>query len=175
MIDGVLFETGYLRVPDEFTVADDVVLEARHGDTEIDMTRAEIDGAIGVGEGVFRLKSGSLVRFLSSAVVHDGRLNYPWRWALSWRPMSRRPRKSSACVTLVLIGAAALSGCGDTTTSRRASYASQGRVPRRLGRSQGMRGAGHAAASGARSWGPSAGTWHSYSSGRGSSSSAAAQ
>ena len=51
VIDGVLFETGYLRVPDEFTVADDVVLEARHGDTEIDMTRAEFDGAVGLGRG----------------------------------------------------------------------------------------------------------------------------
>lgn len=70
VIDGVLFETGYLRVPDEFTVADDVVLEARHGDTEIDMTRSEMDGAVGLGEGVFRLKNGSLVRFLSTAVVH---------------------------------------------------------------------------------------------------------
>ena len=70
VIDGVLFETDYLRVPDEFTVADDVVLEARHGDTEIDLTRAELEGAAGVGEGVFRLKSGSLVRFLSSAVIH---------------------------------------------------------------------------------------------------------
>jgi hypothetical protein len=70
VIDGVLFEAGYLRVPDEFTVADDVVLEARHGDTEIDMTRAEFEGAVGLGEGVFRLKNGSLVRFLSSAVIH---------------------------------------------------------------------------------------------------------
>jgi hypothetical protein len=70
VIDGVLFETAYLRVPDEFTVADDVVLEAHHGDTEIDMTRAEFDDAVGLGEGVFRLKSGSLVRFLTSAVIH---------------------------------------------------------------------------------------------------------
>ena len=70
VIDGVLFETDYLRVPDEYTVADDVVLEARHGDTEIDMTRADFDDAVGIGEGVFRLKSGSLVRFLSSAVIH---------------------------------------------------------------------------------------------------------
>jgi hypothetical protein len=70
VIDGVIFETGYLRVPDENTVADDVVLEARSGDTEIDMTRAEIDGAEGVGQGIFRLKNGSLVRFLSSAVIH---------------------------------------------------------------------------------------------------------
>jgi len=70
MIDGVVFETGYLRVPDEFTTADDVVVEARRGETEIDLTRAEIEDAEGLGEGVFRLKSGSLLRFLSSAVIH---------------------------------------------------------------------------------------------------------
>jgi hypothetical protein len=70
LIDGVMFETGYLRVPDEFTSADDVVLEARRGDTEFDLTRAEIDDAELVGEGVFRLKNGSILRFLSSAVVH---------------------------------------------------------------------------------------------------------
>jgi hypothetical protein len=34
-----------------------------------------------------------------------------------------RPRKSSACVTLVLLGAAALAGCGDSSApSRRAQY-----------------------------------------------------
>jgi hypothetical protein len=70
LIDGVMFETGYLRVPDEYTSADDVVLEARRGDTEIDLTRGEIDDAELLGEGVFRLKSGSIVRFLSSAVIH---------------------------------------------------------------------------------------------------------
>ena len=37
-----------------------------------------------------------------------------------------RPRKSSACVTLVLIGAAALAGCSDNSTSgRRAAYATR--------------------------------------------------
>ena len=70
MVDGVVFATGYVRVPDEFTVADDVVVEARNGETEIEFTRAEIEGAEGVGEGVFRLRSGRLVRFLSSAVLH---------------------------------------------------------------------------------------------------------
>ena len=70
VIDGVIFETGYLRVPDEFTAADDVVLEAHRGDTEIDLTRGEIDDAELLGEGVFRLKNGSLVRFLSTAVLH---------------------------------------------------------------------------------------------------------
>jgi len=70
VIDGELFATGYLRVPDEFTTADDVVVEARQGDREIDMTRAEIEGAEDIGEGLFRLRNGSLVRFLSTAVVH---------------------------------------------------------------------------------------------------------
>ncbi|MEP7328642.1 MAG: hypothetical protein ABI777_05480 [Betaproteobacteria bacterium] len=70
VIDGELFATGYMRVPDEFTTADDVVVEARQGDREIDMTRAEIEGAEDIGEGVFRLRNGSLVRFLSTAIVH---------------------------------------------------------------------------------------------------------
>jgi len=70
VIDGVMFQTGYLRIPDEFTAPDDVVLEARSGETEIDLTRGEIDDAVQLGEGVFRLKSGSIVRFLTSAVIH---------------------------------------------------------------------------------------------------------
>jgi len=70
LIDGVVFETEYLRVPDEDTVADDVVLEAKRGDTEIELTRAEIDDAEHVGEGVFRLKSGAHLRFLSGATIH---------------------------------------------------------------------------------------------------------
>src|SRR6059058_2977171 len=56
VIDGAVFETEYLRVPDEFTVADDIVLEAKRGTTEIELTRAEIDDAEYVGEGVYRLK-----------------------------------------------------------------------------------------------------------------------
>ena len=59
VIDGVMFETGYLRVPDEFTAADDVVARGARGDTEIDLTRDEIDDAVLLGEGVFRLKSGA--------------------------------------------------------------------------------------------------------------------
>ena len=70
LIDGVIFAADYLRIPDEFTVADDVVLEARSGDTEIDITRAEFDDAVGLGQGAFRLRNGSVVRFLSAAVVH---------------------------------------------------------------------------------------------------------
>ena len=70
LIDGVVFETEYMRVPDDETVADDVVLEAKHGDTEVTFTRQEMDGAEHLGEGVYRLKSGAQLRFLSSATIH---------------------------------------------------------------------------------------------------------
>jgi hypothetical protein len=70
LINGVVFQTEYLRVPDKYTVADDIVLEAKNGDTEIAFTRDEIDGAEHVGEGVYRLKSGALLRFLSGATIH---------------------------------------------------------------------------------------------------------
>ncbi len=70
LVDGVMFETEYLRVPDKDTVPDDIVLEARNGSTEIAFTRQEFDGAEDVGEGVYRLKSGALIRFLSTATVH---------------------------------------------------------------------------------------------------------
>ncbi|MEO6566350.1 MAG: hypothetical protein ABIO63_09970 [Casimicrobiaceae bacterium] len=39
--------------------------------------------------------------------------------------MPRRLRKASTCVTLVLIGAAAVSGCSDPPPSRKAAYASR--------------------------------------------------
>ncbi len=70
LLDGVVFETEYLRVPDTDTVPDDIVLEARNGTSEIEFTRQEFDGAVDVGEGVYRLKSGALIRFLSTATVH---------------------------------------------------------------------------------------------------------
>jgi hypothetical protein len=70
LIDDEVFEADYLRVPDEHTVADDVVIEASRGDTEIALTRAEIDGAQHLGEGVFRLKNGAHLCFLASATVH---------------------------------------------------------------------------------------------------------
>jgi hypothetical protein len=70
LINGVIFETGYLRVPDKDTVADDIVLEARNGDTEIELTRDDIDGAVHLGNGEYRLRSGAQLRFLSTPTVH---------------------------------------------------------------------------------------------------------
>ena len=70
LVDGVVFATEYLRVPDEGTTIDDIVIEAKHGDSEIMFTRGEIDGAEDLGEGVYRLRSGEELRFLSSATLH---------------------------------------------------------------------------------------------------------
>lgn len=70
LIDGVVFLTEYLRVPDQDTVADDIVLEAKRGNTEIALTRGDIDGAEYVGDGLYQLRSGSQLRFLSGATIH---------------------------------------------------------------------------------------------------------
>jgi hypothetical protein len=69
-INGIVFETEYMRVPDDETVAEDVVMELKLGDTELAFTRDELDDAKYVVDGHFRLKSGALLRFLSHATVH---------------------------------------------------------------------------------------------------------
>jgi hypothetical protein len=70
LIDGEVFKTEYLRVPDEYTVADDVVLEARRDDDEVAFTRAEVDGAEALGDGGYRLQSGAVLQFLIGATLH---------------------------------------------------------------------------------------------------------
>lgn len=75
--------------------------------------------------------------------------------------MPPRPRKSSACVTLVLIGAAALTGCGEPPSSnRRAAYATREACLADWGDPRDCEEHGPA---GSRTWGPSTSTWHSYS------------
>ena len=69
-VNGVVFETGYLRVPDESTTAEDVVMELKLGENEVMFIREELDDAEYVGDGAFLLKSGALVRFLTSATIH---------------------------------------------------------------------------------------------------------
>jgi len=69
-VNGVIFETGYLRVPDELTVADDVVMELKLGETEVTFVREDLDDAEYVGDGAYRLKSGALLRFLANATIH---------------------------------------------------------------------------------------------------------
>lgn len=69
-VNGVLFETGYLRVPDELTVPDDVVMELKLGEAEVTFVREDLDDAEYVGDGAYRLKSGALLRFMAPATVH---------------------------------------------------------------------------------------------------------
>ena len=69
-LNGIVFETEYLRVPGESMVAEDVVMELKLGDTELAFTREDLDGAEAVGDGAYRLTSGALLRFLTTATVH---------------------------------------------------------------------------------------------------------
>jgi hypothetical protein len=69
-VNGIVFETEYVRVPDSTTVADDVVMELKLGETEVTFVREDLDDAEYVGEGAYRLKSGALLRFLANATIH---------------------------------------------------------------------------------------------------------
>jgi len=69
-VNGIVFETGYLRAPDEATFAEDVVMELKLGETEVTFVREELDGAEYGGDGACLLRSGAVVRFLTSATIH---------------------------------------------------------------------------------------------------------
>ena len=69
-VNGQIFVTGYLCGPDEALVGDDIVLEATSDDTEYELTFDEVRDADQIGPGVYRLKSGAVLCFLSSATVH---------------------------------------------------------------------------------------------------------
>lgn len=69
-INGLVFETEYLRIPDDDMAADDIVIEVKHGEMELAFTRAELDEAEPIGESIFRLKSGAYLRFLTSVTLH---------------------------------------------------------------------------------------------------------
>ncbi len=69
-INGEIFETRYLRIPDETTHVDDIVLEAQRDDNEIELTRLDIDQAQALESGFFRLKSGMVIRFITANTVH---------------------------------------------------------------------------------------------------------
>ena len=69
-VNGIIFEAGYLRVPDDSTAADDVVMELKLGETELTFVREELDGAQYMGDGAYLLTSGALLRFLTSPTIH---------------------------------------------------------------------------------------------------------
>ncbi|MBK8740604.1 MAG: hypothetical protein IPM02_14265 [Betaproteobacteria bacterium] len=69
-VNGQMFVTGYLCLPDDSLVGDDIVLEATSEDAEYELTFSEVRDADQIGPGVYRLKSGAILCFLSSATVH---------------------------------------------------------------------------------------------------------
>ena len=69
-VNGRMFVTGYLCLPDDSLVGDDIVLEATSDDSEFELTLDEVRNADQIGPGVYRLKSGSVLCFLNSATVH---------------------------------------------------------------------------------------------------------
>ena len=69
-VNGRMFVTGYLCLPDDTLVGDDIVLEATSDDSDFELTLNEVRDADQIGPGVYRLKSGSVVCFLISATIH---------------------------------------------------------------------------------------------------------
>jgi hypothetical protein len=69
-VNGITFVTGYLRIPDDLTVADDVVMELKLGEAEVTFIREDLDDAKYVGDGAYLLKSGAVLRFLANATIH---------------------------------------------------------------------------------------------------------
>jgi hypothetical protein len=69
-VNGRMFVTGYLCLPDESLVDDDIVLEATSDESEFELTFNEVRNADQIGPGVYRLKSGAVLCFLISATVH---------------------------------------------------------------------------------------------------------
>lgn len=69
-VDGQLFATGYLCAPDDSLVADDIVLEATSEESDFELTFDEIRGANQLEPGVYRLRSGAVLCFLSPPTVH---------------------------------------------------------------------------------------------------------
>ena len=55
-IDGVVFAAEYLRVPDETTVGEDVMMELKLYDEQLEFTWEDLDDAQYVGAGLYRLK-----------------------------------------------------------------------------------------------------------------------
>jgi hypothetical protein len=65
-----VFTADYLHAPDEYTRADDVLVEGTHEDSELMLTQGDFDGAVLDDDGDIVLKDGTTVRFLRSAMVH---------------------------------------------------------------------------------------------------------
>ena len=69
-VDRQMFVAGYSCDPDDALVADDVVLEASTADTELELTYADIQDAVQVAPGAYRLRSGTVLYFFGQPTIH---------------------------------------------------------------------------------------------------------
>ncbi|TAG00825.1 MAG: hypothetical protein EAZ30_09025 [Betaproteobacteria bacterium] len=65
-----VFSADYLHAPDEFTCANDVLVEGSCDDQELLLIQQDFEGASFDAEGEIHLRDGTLIRFLRSAAVH---------------------------------------------------------------------------------------------------------
>ncbi|MEN9558943.1 MAG: hypothetical protein RLZZ502_154 [Pseudomonadota bacterium] len=69
-VNGTIFRTDYLRIPDDETTADDVILEGSHDNMRLMLTQSDIQKAKAHEDGSFEFGDGVFLRFLSSASLH---------------------------------------------------------------------------------------------------------
>jgi hypothetical protein len=69
-VNGDIFRTDYIRMPDEDTVGDDVLIEGSSEQGFLMLTQGELQKAKEHEDGSFELRDGVVLRFLTSASVH---------------------------------------------------------------------------------------------------------
>jgi hypothetical protein len=69
-LDGDVYRAQYVRLLDEDTRKDDVLVEAGDGEREFFFTRDDLEQCDDLGDGSVRLRNGSVVRFLTGATLH---------------------------------------------------------------------------------------------------------
>ena len=69
-INGQMFVAGYSCDPDDALVADDIVLEVSADDGELELTLDDVQDAVEMGPGVYRLRSGVVLYFIRLPTIH---------------------------------------------------------------------------------------------------------
>ena len=71
LVDGVVFATEYMRIPDDATTADDVVIEAKHGDDAARSTTPSISARASTGSKPAKSCVSCRAPRSTSAALHD--------------------------------------------------------------------------------------------------------
>ena len=69
-IDGHVLVTQYSCDPEDFLVADDIVLEAANADGKLELTLDEVRDATQIGPDSYRLRSGLVLTLVTPPTIH---------------------------------------------------------------------------------------------------------